>query len=148
MAQENVEFVQRAFAAYNVGDLGALRELYDPRVVWHHLEGWPEPGPSVGQDAVLREVGQLREAWQAGDRLELVGDLVDAGDRVLARAVWRGSGSGPDAAMEFTFSSRSARAESSPSRCTGTTTKPSEPWGSRSRSSSAEEPRPELRIPM
>ena len=44
MAQENVEFVQRAFGAYNVGDLGALRELYDPRVVWRHLEGWPEPG--------------------------------------------------------------------------------------------------------
>ena len=103
MAQENVEFVQRVFAAYNVGDLGALRELYDPRVVWHHLEGWPEPGPSVGRDAVLREVEQLREAWQAGDRLELVGDFVDAGDRVLARAVWRGSGRGPDAAMEFTY---------------------------------------------
>lgn len=103
MSRESVEVVQRAFEAYNAGDLGALRELYDPGVVWHHLEGWPEPGPSVGRNAVLREVEQLREAWQAGDRLELVGDFVDAGDRVLARAVWRGAGSGPDAAMEFTY---------------------------------------------
>jgi ketosteroid isomerase-like protein len=103
MSQENVEVVQRGYEAYNAGDLGALRELYDPGVVWYHLKGWPEPGPSVGRDAVLREVEQLQEAWQAGDRLELVGDLVDAGDRVLARAVWRGSGSGPDAAMEFTY---------------------------------------------
>jgi ketosteroid isomerase-like protein len=103
MSQENVEIARRGFEAYNSGDFGALRELYDPGVVWHHLEGWPEPGPSVGRDAVLREVEQLREAWQAGDMLELVGDVVDAGDRVLVRAVWRGSGSGPDAAMEFTY---------------------------------------------
>ena len=75
----------------------------DPGVVWHHLEGWPEPGPSVGRDAVLREVEKLREAWQEGDSLKLVGDFVDAGDRVLVSAVWRGSGSGPDAAMEFTY---------------------------------------------
>lgn len=103
MSRENVEVVQRAFEAYNTRDLGALRDVYDPGVVWHHLDGWPEPGPSVGRDAVLREVEQLREAWQAGDRLELVGDFVDAGDRVIAKAVWRGSGSGPDAAMEFTY---------------------------------------------
>ena len=103
MSQENVEAVKRGFEAYNAGDLGALREMYDPAVVWHHLEGWPEPGPSVGRDAVLRQVEQLQEPWREGDRLETLGDFIDAGDRVLVRAAWRGSGSGPDAAMEFSY---------------------------------------------
>ena len=103
MSQENVEIVRRGFEAYNAGDLGSLREVYDPGVVWHHLEGWPEPGPSVGQDAVLREVEQLRGAWQGLDKLEILGDPVDVGDRVVVRVVWRGSGSGPNVAMEFAY---------------------------------------------
>jgi uncharacterized protein len=103
MSQENVEIVKRAFEAYNAGDLGVLRELYDPGVVWHHVEGWPEPGPSVGQDAVLREMEYIRAAWQELDRLEPVGDFIDAGDRVLVTAVWRGSGTGPDMKMNFTY---------------------------------------------
>ena len=103
MSRENVEIVRRAFQAYNAGDLMNLREVYDPGVVWHHLEGWPEPGPSVGRDVVLREVKQLRDAWQEGDVLEPVVDFVTAGNQVLARMVWHGSGRGPDAAMEFSY---------------------------------------------
>src|SRR5687768_5076711 len=103
MSQENVEIVRRGFEAYNTGDLVTLREVYDPGVVWHHLEGWPEPGPSVGRDAVLREVEQLREAWQEGDALEPVGDFAETGNQVLVRMVWLGSGRGPDTAMEFTY---------------------------------------------
>jgi ketosteroid isomerase-like protein len=33
MSQENVEIVQAAFAAWNVGDMDALRELYDPDAI-------------------------------------------------------------------------------------------------------------------
>ena len=101
MSRENVEAARRGYAAYNAGDLEALRELYDPDIVMYHLEGWPEPGPSVGRDAVMREVEQLREAWK-GDTVEPVGDLIEVGDHVLVREVWRGHGSGPDAVMEFT----------------------------------------------
>jgi ketosteroid isomerase-like protein len=98
---ENLEIARRGYEAYNAGDLETLRELYDPNVVMFHLEGWPEPGPSVGRDAVMRELQQLREAWQEGDRLELAGDLIEVGNQVLVREVWHGSGSGPDAVMEF-----------------------------------------------
>ena len=102
MSKENVEAARRAYAAYNAGDLETLRDLYDPDVVMYHLEGWPEPGPSVGRDAVMREVEQLREPWK-GDTVEPVGDLIEAGDQVLVREQWRGYGSGPDAVMEFTL---------------------------------------------
>lgn len=102
MSRENVELVRRGYDAYNAGDLATLYELYDPDLVMYHLEGWPEPGPSVGRDAVFRELRQLREAWQEGDSLEVVGDLIEAGNHVLARDVWHASGRGPDAVMEFT----------------------------------------------
>lgn len=101
MSHENVEVVRRAYEAYNSGDLVALRDGLHPEIVMHHLEGWPEPGPSVGPDEVMREYEQLREAWQRGDSVEH-GDLIEAGDRVLSRDVWRGSGTGPNAVMEFT----------------------------------------------
>ena len=79
----------------------ALRNLCDPDVVMHHPEGWPEPGPSVGGEALLRQWEQIREAW-TGDTLEPVTDLIAAADRVVVRDAWRGSGQGPDADMEFT----------------------------------------------
>jgi len=102
MSRENVEVIRRGYEAYNAEDLATLREVYDPDVVMHHLEGWPEPGPSVGRDALMQELRQIRDAWQEGDSLEPVGDFIEAGDHVLARDVWHASGSGPDAVMEFT----------------------------------------------
>lgn len=102
MSRENVELVLRGYDAYNAGDLATLYEQWDPDIVMFHLEGWPEPGPSVGRDAVLGELEQLREAWQQGDRVEPVGDLIEACNHVLSRDIWHGSGSGPDAVMEFT----------------------------------------------
>ncbi len=46
-----------------------------------------------------------------GERLDLVDDFIEAGDRVLARAVWRVAGRGPDATMEFSviFTLRSGK---------------------------------------
>ena len=79
----------------------ALRGLCDPDVVMHHPEGWPEPGPSVGREAVMRQWEQIRDAW-TGDTLEPVTDFIDAADRVVVRDAWRGTGQGPDADMEFT----------------------------------------------
>jgi ketosteroid isomerase-like protein len=99
MSEENVEVVRRVYDAWNAGDMTALR---DPDVVMHHPDGWPEPGPSVGREAVLRQWEQLRDAW-TGDTLEPVTDFTAAADRGVVRDAWRGTGSqGPDADMEFT----------------------------------------------
>jgi ketosteroid isomerase-like protein len=56
MSQANVDTVKASYEAYNAGDTEALRDLYHPGVVTHHAEGWPEPGPSLGREAVLREI--------------------------------------------------------------------------------------------
>ena len=95
MSQENVEIVRAAFEAWNAGDMDALRELYDPNVILRMPDDWPEPGPFMGRDAVMRQVKQLRDTWDA-DTLELISDFIDVGDRVAVRYVWRAEGRGPE----------------------------------------------------
>ena len=101
MSQENVELVRAAFEAWNAGDMDAFSEMYDPDAIVRMLEGWPEPGPFVGREAVMRWWEQVRETWDA-DTVEPISDFVDAGDRVAVRQVWRGAGHGPDMNMEMT----------------------------------------------
>ena len=99
MSQQNVEVVRAAYDAYNARDMDALRELYDPdAIIVRALDGWPEPGPFVGRDNVVRGFEDLRETWDS-DSLENV-RLIDAGDRVVARHTWRGIGRGPEVNMD------------------------------------------------
>jgi ketosteroid isomerase-like protein len=102
MSQENVEVVKAGFEAWNAGDMDALRELYDPNVIiLRQAEGWPEPGPEVGREAVMRQWEQQRDTWDA-DAVEPISDFIAAGDRVVVRYIWRGAGHGPEANFEAT----------------------------------------------
>jgi ketosteroid isomerase-like protein len=101
MSQENVEVMRAVFAAWNAGDMDGLRELYDPDVIVRAPEGWPEPGPFVGREAVMRQWEQQREVWDA-DSLEAISDFIDAGDRVVVRFIWHAAGRGPEAGIELT----------------------------------------------
>ena len=101
MSQENVEVVRKLIAAWNAGDMDAFREQYDPEIIMRPPERWPEPGPFVGRDAVMREWHQTRETWDA-DTVEPISDFIDAGDRVVVRQVWRGIGQGPESNIETT----------------------------------------------
>jgi ketosteroid isomerase-like protein len=101
MSQENVEVNRALFEAFNAGDMDALRELYDPEVVMHHVKDWPEPGPTVGREAVIRFIEQLRDTWDA-DALEVTSDFIHAADRVVVRFTWHGEGRGPESNIELT----------------------------------------------
>jgi len=102
MSQENVETVQALFELWNAGDIEASGELYDQDVVVRTAEGWPEPGPYVGREALMRFHEQLRDTWDVNS-VVVVGDYIDAGDRVAVRYIWRGAGHGPDMNMEVTL---------------------------------------------
>jgi hypothetical protein len=69
--------------------MDALRELLHPDVIARMPEGWPEPGPFVGREAVMRQFEQLRERRNA-DAIELTSDFIAAGDRVAVRQIWHG----------------------------------------------------------
>jgi ketosteroid isomerase-like protein len=97
-----VEVVRSGILAFNAGDMEAVREALDPDVaVGHELEGWPEPGPVVGRDAVVRQWERNREPFGDAATLELV-SILDAGDRVVARQIAHGVGRGPAFNLEFT----------------------------------------------
>jgi len=101
MSQENVEVVRRGFEVWNAGDMEAFREVLDPGVVWRGPEGWPEPGPYVGREAVMRQFEQLHETWDA-DAVIPISDFIHTGDRVAVRMIYRGAGRGPRADLEMT----------------------------------------------
>ena len=84
MSQENVEIVRKSIEAWNAGDMDAFRELYDPEIIMRPPERWPEPGPFVGREAVMREWHQTRETWDT-DTLEPISDFIDDWDRVVVR---------------------------------------------------------------
>jgi ketosteroid isomerase-like protein len=100
MSQENVTVVQASFDAFNTGDLDAWATFLTSDVIWRPPDGWPEPGPYIGREAVLRVVAQLREAWDS-DTAEPT-EFIDAGDRIVAKFVSRGTGHGPAANMSMT----------------------------------------------
>ena len=102
MSQENVEVVRALFEAWNADDMDAFRELYDPDAVMRMAQDWPEPGPYVGREAIMRELEQLRQTWDGRDTAEPIGDFIDVGDRVAVRHIWRAAGHGPEAAVELT----------------------------------------------
>jgi ketosteroid isomerase-like protein len=101
MSEENVEVVRTYFRAWNAGDMEGVRELYDPDAVMEALPDWPEPGPFVGRDAVMRQLKEARGAFDS-DSVEFLSDLVAVSDRVISRVGWRGSGHGPQSDMEWT----------------------------------------------
>ena len=94
MSQENVDVIRAAYEAWNAGDTNAVRDLHHPDVIARYGAAWPEPGPFVGRDAVVRQIEELRETWDTS-KAEAVTDFIDAGDRVVAEFVWRGTGHGP-----------------------------------------------------
>jgi ketosteroid isomerase-like protein len=101
MSEENVEVVRGAFAAWNAGEMDAVSEAFDPGVIMRMPEEWPEPGPFVGRDAVMRQLEQQRETWES-DSFERISDFIDAGERVVVRWIWHGAGSGPESNIEAT----------------------------------------------
>ena len=102
MSRDVSEVIQAGFDTWNANDMDAYRELLDPDVSWRPLKGWPEPGPYVGRDAVMRQLEQLRETWD-GDVLEPIEDFRVAGDRVLVKVMWRGAGGhGPELNLQIT----------------------------------------------
>jgi ketosteroid isomerase-like protein len=101
MSEENVEVVRALFEAWNSGDMDAVREGYDPGIIWRPPEGWPEAGPYVGREAVMRQLEQLRETYDS-DTIELISNFIDVGDRVAVRLIWRGVGHGPESNIEMT----------------------------------------------
>ena len=102
MSEENVETLRAYTDTWNSGDMAGVREFYDPDAIMRVAPDWPEPGPFVGRDAVMQQLSEARGAFDE-DWAEIVGDPLSAGDRVIVRVNWHGTGRGPQSDMEWTL---------------------------------------------
>jgi ketosteroid isomerase-like protein len=101
MSEENVEVIRAAFEAWNAGDMDAFREMHDPDVILRTVEDWPERGPYLDREAVMRFFKQLRDTWDT-DTVEASSDYLHLADRVVVRFTLHGVGHGPRAIGEYT----------------------------------------------
>jgi ketosteroid isomerase-like protein len=70
-AAENVAIMQRAYDAFNTGDLDTLVEVFDENIVWH-LPGKSKYADDYqGRDATLGYFGQLAQETDGTFRAEL-----------------------------------------------------------------------------
>ena len=80
---ENVAVMQRAYDAFNRGDVDTLVELFDESAVWH-LPGRSSMAKDYeGRDATLAYFGQLGQETGGTFRAELQHLLADGDDRVV-----------------------------------------------------------------
>ena len=104
MAQENVDVVRAAFAAWNAGEeMDAYLSRFHPQLVYHPRGDEPDPSPHIGRDAYARLVLGYRDALP--DMSFDMRELIDAGDRVIASTVVHGRGvaSGADVTDTYVF---------------------------------------------
>jgi ketosteroid isomerase-like protein len=82
-ADENVAIMQRAYDAFNSGDVNTLTELFDESAVWH-LPGRSSMAKDYqGRDATLAYFGQIGEETGGTFRAELQHLLGDDEGRVV-----------------------------------------------------------------
>jgi ketosteroid isomerase-like protein len=65
MRERNLETVRAAIQMFNEIDIDAGRRLLAPEVVMHAPDGWPEPGPEHGVDAVIQQFERLAADWES-----------------------------------------------------------------------------------
>ena len=101
MSEENIEIVQRAFDAFHSGDADRSEALalatIDPNVVYSPVED----GPSHGLNAIRDQFERWESSWE--ELAETAEEFIDAGDRVVVTALYRGRGQGSGVPIEARF---------------------------------------------
>jgi hypothetical protein len=95
MSQENVDVVLAALPRFEAEDFEALERVMDANVRVTGPQGWPEPGPFEGREAVIGQFRRLTS--EMGEhRFKDVEVVADRDDWVVIRFIWevRGAGSG------------------------------------------------------
>ena len=82
-ADENVAIMQRAYDAFNSGDIDTVGEIFDESIVWHLPGRSSMANDYQGREATLAYFGQLAEETGGTFRAELERLLGDGDDRVV-----------------------------------------------------------------
>jgi ketosteroid isomerase-like protein len=88
VSQENVDLWRKTVEASVRGDWDAWRPLIDPDVFVRLDPNWPEQR-IYGREAFLNFLRSVQESLGSSRRVE---EVIDLGDRILARHVWNTRG--------------------------------------------------------
>jgi ketosteroid isomerase-like protein len=100
MSEAEVEVVRQAAKAYSERGAEAVVQFLDPDVEWRARPDLPDGGVYHGAEGFLRLTGRFDEVLE-DIYLEPV-EIVDAGERVIARLRWGGRGKGSGVEFEET----------------------------------------------
>jgi ketosteroid isomerase-like protein len=87
VAEQAIETVERAIAAFNSGDLETLLSTFGPDAEWVTTPDFPIEGPHRGREGLAR---LFRSWWEAWEGVELDLELSDAGGLTLGVGEFRG----------------------------------------------------------
>ncbi len=92
MSQENVELVRSSAEAYAAGDIdGYLDSMAEDVEICPDASRFVETAPFRGREEFRRFIADIDESWEGGGRAEIK-EVLPAGDRVVVRADWGGTG--------------------------------------------------------
>jgi ketosteroid isomerase-like protein len=90
MSREDIERLRRSLAAFNRGDWDDAVDWMDPDVVWSPPQAMPDSETYRGREGVKEFWRMLREVF--GEFRLDPKEVIDAGDRLVARLEIRGTG--------------------------------------------------------
>ena len=93
MSQEDVELVRSAYEAYNRRDVEGVLGRVDPDIDWDTPDSLAWGGHVRGLEAIGRFFAGLRP-YMGEDHRIAIGELLDAGDRVVAIVRHQGTAPG------------------------------------------------------
>jgi ketosteroid isomerase-like protein len=97
-----VELVLESTRRFVSRDLAGLAALYTPGATGQAPEGWPEPGPWEGHEAVMGQYATLLEDWE--DHTVEPQKSASKGDWVVIEWLWRSRGVASGVPVEMIIS--------------------------------------------
>ena len=98
MSEENVKVVREAYEAFAQGDLGAVLNATDPKIVSYTAPPLPDPAEYHGHEGMLQWIGNWTEGFDEWD-LEAE-EYIDAGDHVVVGVYQRATGAASGVPVE------------------------------------------------
>ncbi len=109
MSQQNVSLVQSLYEAFARGDIPAILGAMDPDIVWDiPLPDYPLGGIHRGPQSIANEFFSIIPTYYQ-EFAALPKDVMDAGDRVIVLAEYRGKGKARGTPVMATLNIRSKK---------------------------------------
>jgi ketosteroid isomerase-like protein len=107
MSRENIEVVMESFRLLDPNDLEDWTALWHPEGRATAPDGWPEPGPFIGRDAIVNQFKRIFADWSEY-RFEDIEVVAESGDWVVVTWRWhtRGVTSGIETHFDFAGANR------------------------------------------